>query len=83
MLNSDDDARLKQAVADSLTIAEDGIVDDTSPDTEPEWTSLGHLTLMSAVEDAFGVQFSMEEMASAQSYGRLRTLLADRLSASR
>ena len=81
MLNPEDDARLKQTFADSLTINEDEIVDETSPDTEPAWTSLGHLTLMSAVEDVFGVQFSMEEMAAAQSFGQLRTLLATRLSA--
>ena len=81
MLNPEDDARLKQTFADSLTLNEDEIVDETSPDTEPAWTSLGHLTLMSAVEDVFGVQFSMEEMAAAQSFGQLRTLLATRLSA--
>ena len=80
MLNPDDDARLKQTVADALTIDEDEIVDETSPDTEPAWTSLGHLTLMSAVEDVFGVRFSMEEIGAAQSFGKLRALLANRLS---
>ena len=80
MLSTTDEARLKQTVADSLTIDEDDIGDETSPNTEPAWTSLGHLTLMSAVEDAFGVQFSMEEMAAAQSFGELRSMLANRLS---
>jgi acyl carrier protein len=80
MLSPEHDGRLKQIVADSLTIYEDDIVDETSPNTEPAWTSLGHLTLMSAVEDGFGVQFSMEEMAGAQSFGDLRALLASRLS---
>ena len=80
MLSSEQDARLKQIVADSLTIYEDDIVDETSPNTEPAWTSLGHLTLMSAVEEGFGVQFSMEEMASTVNFGELRELLASRLS---
>jgi len=59
-------------VAETLGMDIEDVGDETSPETVAAWTSLNHLTLMSAVEEAFGIQMSMEDMAVAQSYATLR-----------
>lgn len=76
MLSAAQESQLKEVVADTLGIGEDEIDDTLSPQSNPAWTSFSHLTLMSAVEEAFGIQFSMDEMASAQSYAKLAALVA-------
>ena len=76
MLTPENEARLKEVVAETLGLTEDEIAAETSPQTEPAWTSFSHLTLMSAVEEAFGIQLSMAEMTAAQSFGRLAEIVA-------
>ena len=42
------------------------------------WDSLGHIRLISAIEEAFGVSFSLEEIESLTSVDRFLALLADK-----
>lgn len=37
----------------------------------PEWDSLKHIEIMFALEDAFGTEFSEEELAALDSVGRI------------
>lgn len=67
--------RLRGVVASTLGLADDDVNDDLSPDSEPSWTSFAHLTLMSAVEDEFGIQLSMQEMSDAKSFGALSQIV--------
>ena len=54
-----------------------GQIADTLTAEEVElWDSLNHLKLVTAVEEAFGVQLSMEEIEAIDSVGRLRATLA-------
>ena len=50
-----------------------------SPDLTREqlsaWDSLGHIRLVSSIEEEFGVQFSIEEIESLTSVGRVVALL--------
>ncbi len=69
------ETKLREVVADTLGIGEDEVDDTLSPQTNPAWTSFSHLTLMSAVEEAFGIQFSMDDMAAAQNYSKLVALV--------
>jgi acyl carrier protein len=75
---TEQEERLREVVAETLGIDSEDVDDETSPQTVAAWTSLNHLTLMSAVEEAFGIQMSMEDMAVAQSYATLRETV-DRL----
>ena len=68
--------RLKEVTAETLGIDADEIGDDTSPATTPEWTSFNHLTLMSVVEETFGLTLSMEEMTAVKSYADLCATVA-------
>lgn len=76
MLTPENQARLTEVVAETLGLAEDEITAETSPQTEASWTSFTHLTLMSAVEEAFGIQLSMAEMTAAQSFASLAEIVA-------
>ena len=71
MLNTDNETKLKDIVADTLGVDADEIEDTTAPANLPAWTSFNHLTLMSAVEEAFGLTLSMEEMTGVKSYADL------------
>jgi acyl carrier protein len=71
-VTAEQEERLRDVVAETLGIDSDDVGDETSPETVAAWTSLNHLTLMSAVEEAFGIQLSMYDMTAAQSYATLR-----------
>ena len=75
-LSTDQETRLKTITAETLGVDADEITEDTSPQTVASWTSFQHLTLMAAVEEAFGCQFSMEEMTGITCFGDLRQVLA-------
>jgi len=46
-------------------------------DASPAWDSLGHLRLITALEEEFGTRFTMKEVGELDRFGKLR----DRLSA--
>jgi len=71
-VTAEQEEKLRDMVAETLGMDIEDVGDETSPETVAAWTSLNHLTLMSAVEEAFGIQMSMEDMAVAQSYATLR-----------
>ena len=79
MLTPEKEARLREVMAETLGLDEDEIDADTSPQTQAAWTSFSHLTLMSAVEEAFGIQLNINEMTAAQSYGQLSKIVAAHL----
>ena len=47
-----------------------------SPDTVAEWSSLGHLQLMLALEQEFDIQFEPDELASLRTVGMIENRLA-------
>jgi acyl carrier protein len=42
----------------------------------PHWDSLGHLSLIVALEEAFGIEFDDEEVLALDSYGAVAELVA-------
>ncbi len=75
-MTSDQETQLKTLTAETLGVDTEEITDEASPQTLAAWTSFEHLTLMSSVEEAFGLTFSMEEMTGVHDYGELRALVA-------
>lgn len=51
---------------DSLRIS-----DDLTRESFPTWDSLGHIRLVAATEEAFGIGFSIEEIEGMTSVGRI------------
>jgi acyl carrier protein len=49
-----------------------------SPETLPQWDSLGHVKLIMGCEEEFGVKFTIEETVESSSVGKLKSVLASK-----
>lgn len=54
------------------------ITADTTAEDVEDWDSLSHITLISAVEDAFGVKFKMKEVSTMKNVGEMVAIIAER-----
>jgi acyl carrier protein len=69
---------LSDLVGAVLDLPADQVGDEMSRGTVGTWTSLRHLQLVAAVEDAFGVSLTPREIRRISSVGDLREALRAR-----
>ncbi len=55
----------------------------SSPDTIANWDSLRHLQVVLALEETFGIQFSVEEIEAMQSPAVISAIVETRVAAER
>lgn len=70
--------RLNGIFRDVFDDEELAVTDATCADDVEEWDSLRHITLISAVEKAFGMKFSMREVLEMENVGAMADILAER-----
>lgn len=70
------DSRLREVMAGVLEVPPSAIGDGFARDAAPAWDSLAHLRLVSALEEAFGVRFTMQEVGELTSFAALRRRLS-------
>lgn len=70
--------KLYSTVADVLGIDESKVNAATSAENEERWDSLRHMNIVFAVEDAFGIRFSDEEIPLLTSVESIERALASR-----
>lgn len=70
--------RVYAVVADVLGVPVDALNGESSPDTSSEWDSLSHLNLVVALEEAFGITFTDDDVAEMLSVSLIETILVDR-----
>lgn len=63
---------LKSLVASILRVDPAILVDDKPRSGIPEWDSFNHLMVISELEGNLGITFSMEEVASIQTFQQLQ-----------
>jgi acyl carrier protein len=68
--------RLRGIMAEVLDVDPRRIDASFARDTAPSWDSLAHLRLITAVEEAFGVRFTMKEVGELDRYSKLCDRLA-------
>ncbi|MCR4779680.1 MAG: acyl carrier protein [Ruminiclostridium sp.] len=51
---------------------------DTTADDIEDWDSLNHITLMSAVEEEFGLRFTMGEVSGMKNVGEMAEIIKKR-----
>lgn len=73
--------KLAELMADILEVKTAELSRETVRDGHPNWDSFNHLRLMTAIEEEFGVQFSMDEIESVETAGQLDDLLNTYLAA--
>jgi len=67
--------KLTVVLARVLEIPEAEITDDTGPDNVASWDSFNGLLLVSELEEAFDVEFTMEEVTSVKSVRDIKDIL--------
>ena len=70
------DQRLQQIFREAFENDKLTLSDSLSPETMPEWDSLGHVKLMMGCEEEFGVKFTIEETVESTSVAKLKAVLA-------
>lgn len=52
--------------------------EETTADDIDDWDSLNHITLMAAVEDEFGIRFTMGEVSGMKNVGEMAQIIKER-----
>ena len=66
---------IESIVARVLGVPVNSVHDDTGPKTLGAWTSLKHVKLIAAMEDAYGIKFQAKEIRLARSVSALRRIV--------
>lgn len=71
------EGKLKEVLARIFGVDLAEITEDASPDTIASWDSLRHMNLVVALEEAFGVEFSDDQVVEILSYKLIKIVLAE------
>jgi acyl carrier protein len=67
--------RVVTAFAQTLGINADTVTDDLRYNSIPQWDSIAHMSVVAALEEAFGVMIDMDEVIDMSSVGKAREIL--------
>ena len=67
--------QLYDLVADIFDIEPKDVREELTAEDVELWDSLNHLKLVTAIEQAYGIQFTMAEVQSVDSIGKLKALV--------
>ncbi|MCH5324078.1 MAG: acyl carrier protein [Eubacterium sp.] len=70
--------RLNEVFRDVFDDDELEVEEGTTADDIDDWDSLSHITLISAVEDEFGIRFKMGEVSSMKNVGEMVEIIKAR-----
>ena len=68
--------RLNEVFRDFFDDDEIELTPETTAEDIEDWDSLNHITLMSAVEEEFGVRFTMGPVSGMKSVGEMAEIIA-------
>lgn len=77
----DVDRRIRDVMAEVFEVDPAAIGDGFHRDDAPGWDSLNHLRMVSALEETFGIRFTMKEVGEMERYATIRRLVLERLAA--
>jgi acyl carrier protein len=69
--------KIKKVMANVFNTNIDDISEETSTDTLSNWNSLGHMTLVVALEEEFGIEFQDEDVIEMNSYPLLVCIIKE------
>ena len=72
------DERYKKVFIESLSIQEKDFSDQMQYNDIPEWDSIGHMTLMSALEEEFKITLETDDIIDFSSYKKGIELLSSK-----
>ena len=71
-----DNDRVIQAFSSVLGLPAERITDDLRYATIPEWDSIAHMSVIAALEDAYGIMIDMDDVIDMSSVGKAREIIA-------
>ena len=74
-------AKVQGAFHDAFAIDPHSVSLDTSPDDVPDWDSVGHLTLISNLERAFGISLDLDDIMGMENVRDIVRVLQSKLPA--
>ena len=73
------DALLKKMFVEIFDIEEDEFGDDLSYEDTPDWDSLGHMMMVTALTKETGVEFDIEEVMAMETVGHIKLIVEEKL----
>ena len=67
--------KYKQTFIDSLSISKDKFTDKLEYNQLPEWDSIGHMTLISGLEETFNITIDTDDIIDFSSYTKGKKIL--------
>ena len=67
--------KYKNAFIKSLSIEKDGFKDNLEYNEIPEWDSIGHMTLMSGLEESFKITLETDDIVDFSSFKKGKEIL--------
>ena len=71
-----DNDRVIETFSRVLGLQAERITDDLRYATIPEWDSIAHMSVIAALEDAFGIMTDMDDVIDMSSVGKAREIIA-------
>lgn len=69
---------IKDVIADVLGVSVASLADDLAPGDIPEWDSLRHVMVLTALEKAFNIKFRREELLDVEDLSELVALVEEK-----
>lgn len=69
--------RLNEVFRDFFDDDEIELTPETTAEDIEDWDSLNHITLMAAVEEEFGVRFTMGQVSGMKNVGEMAEIIAN------
>ena len=67
--------KYKKAFTDALSIDEKKLSQDLKFNEIPEWDSIGHMTLISGLEDEFNISIDTDDIVDFSSFEKCKQIL--------
>lgn len=68
---------LVELIAGVLDVAAEDLTAESGPLSVPQWDSLGHVTIVAAIEDTFRIELSMPQILGAKSIADFQKLIEE------
>lgn len=75
-MNATPDDRVAAAFAEVLGLPLDAITDDLRYRGIPQWDSIAHMSIVAALEAAFGIMIDMDDVIDMSTVGKAREIVA-------
>ena len=72
---TENEKKYKELFLNSLSISEDKFSDKLEYNDISEWDSIGHMTLMSGLEEAFNISIETDDIIDFSSYNKGKEIL--------